>query len=52
VSSGVFDALTGSDHGGLGLLLPLLMIAAVVAALVVGVVRWRRGGAQPPGISG
>lgn len=47
VSAGLADALTGSDAGGLGLLLPLLLATAVVAALGIGATRLR-GRGRPP----
>ena len=41
-ASGVADALTGSDAGGLGLLLPLLLASALIAAIGIAAARVRR----------
>jgi len=46
----VGDLLGGSDSGGMGLALPLILLAAL-AALVGVALRRRRGGAQGPGQS-
>jgi hypothetical protein len=45
--TGVSNALTGSDAGGLGLLLPLLLATALIAALGVVIVGLRRRGSSP-----
>jgi hypothetical protein len=39
---GIGDALTGSDSGGLGVLLPLLLATALVVVIALGVGRVRR----------
>jgi hypothetical protein len=44
VASGLAHALTGSDSGGLGLLLPLLLATGFVAALGVILLRLRSSG--------
>jgi hypothetical protein len=41
------DVLTGSDSGGLGLILPLLLATAVIATLGLAAGRLRRGGGPP-----
>jgi hypothetical protein len=43
LGSGISRALTGSDSGGLGLVLPLLLGTALVAALGIIAARLRRG---------
>jgi hypothetical protein len=45
--SGLWRALSGSDAGGLGLLLPLLLVTSLVAAIVLGLARRRRGAGPP-----
>jgi hypothetical protein len=45
---GLISALTGSDAGGLGIALPLLLAATLVAAIAVGSRRLRQRGAQGP----
>ena len=45
--SGLTQALTGSDSGGLGLVLPLLLATSLIAAIAVVAARLRRR-AQPP----
>jgi len=49
IASGVAHALTGSDTGGLGIALPLLLATALVAALGILAARlWQRSsGSQP-----
>jgi len=50
-SGGVTDVLTGSDAGGLGLLLPLMLATALVVVLGIGAMRVRRRAGQTrPGI--
>lgn len=46
--SAIVDALAGSDDGGLGVALPLLLVTALIVALGLGVVALRRRD-RPPG---
>jgi hypothetical protein len=41
-TSAVLGVLSGSDQGGLGLVLPILLLGALVAAVALGVLRRRR----------
>jgi hypothetical protein len=48
IASGISHVLTGSDAGGLGVALPLLLATALIAALGVLAARlWRRTPSQP-----
>jgi hypothetical protein len=47
-TAGAFaHVLTGSDSGGLGVLLPLLLATGVIAAIGLAAARLRRGGGPP-----
>jgi hypothetical protein len=49
-SRGIADALTGSDPGGIGLVLPLLLGTSLI--LAIGLAAWRlRRGSGPPELS-
>jgi hypothetical protein len=46
-AGGLWRTLSGSNAGGIGVLLPLLLVTSLVVAILLGVARFRRRG-EPP----